>query len=175
MNKDSEFYNLLVNETIDWIKKNREIYRPLASELFTELKEKFKPYFPEEILSEARIFKTKVLPEFDFLNKHGFTEFTKKALSLEYNSGIIFIDTLVISNLKNYDLSSLVFYLLVHSTSYKLIGKDKFIRLYIQQSLEQNYNLKKIPIEQNAEDLTSKFQKGEIFNIEDQLLAFFSE
>jgi len=84
MEIDKEFYDFLLKKTISWILKNRNIYRPLGKELDSIYKEKFKNYFEQEILQDARIFSTKIIPEFDFLDEYGFTEFTRKILNLKY-------------------------------------------------------------------------------------------
>jgi len=174
MAENNEFYNFLVKSTISWIYKNREIYRPIATFLDKKLKEKLYKYFNKDIIENAKVFVTNTLPSFDFLKNYGFTEFTNKALNLAYNTGIIFIDTLVISSKAKMELNSIVFYLLIHSSSYRLIGVESFISKYVHQSLEENYNLKEITIEKFASTLTSRFEGGEIFNVDEELKKFFS-
>ncbi|MCR4421989.1 MAG: hypothetical protein NUV32_05925 [Exilispira sp.] len=174
MAENNEFYDFLVKNTISWIYKNREIYRPIATTLDKKLKERLYPYFNEDIVDNAKVIITNTLPSFDFLKDYGFTEFTNKALNLTYNSGIIFIDTLVISSRSKIEFDSIVFYLLVHSSSYRLIGVESFVSKYVHQSLEENYNLKEILIEKFASSLTTRYEKGESFSVEEELKKFYS-
>lgn len=169
MKKDTEFVAFLIKKTISWICKNREFYRPKAKELDKALVEKFSPYFPWEVLKDTRVYLTKKLPKFDFLDEYGFTDFTKKILKLEYKKGVIFIDTLLISTSAIDEYESIVFYLLVHLTLYKIIGYEDFVRRYVNQALLENYNVKEITLERNAANLTDRFLKGEIFDVTKEL------
>ncbi len=129
-----DFFDLIFDETIRWVYKNHDIYRQIALEIDRKLKDKLSKYFSFNLLNGIKIYYSKTLPKFDYLNKYGFTEFTNNALNLSYTKGIIFIDTLVISSDEKGQLS-IVFYLLVHATLYKIYGTEFYIKEYVKQSL----------------------------------------
>lgn len=67
------------------------------------------------------------------------------------------------------EYESIIFYLLVLLTLYKIIGYEDFVRRYINQSLHENCNVKEIILEKNAANLTDRFLKGEIFDVKKEL------
>lgn len=173
MHKDDLFEQFLIEKIIIWINEKRSYYRPLAGPLDEALIKKFSPYFDEKMLREVRVYLTKSLPQFDFLDEFGFTDFTKKAMNLEYKKGVIFFDTFVIS-ISSIDIYELIiFYLSVHMTLYKKIGLKDFITKYVKQSLELNFNTREILIEKLAERLTDRYEKGEVFDVSKEIEKYF--
>lgn len=173
MQNDNDFFKFLINKSIIWIYKNREFYREKAKELDKNLIKKLESYFSKDILLNARVYIADSMPKFDFLDEYGFTDFTRKILKLEYKKCTLFLDTLIISKKALDEYESLVFYLLVHSTSYKILGIEEFIKKYIKQALIENYNLSHINIESKARELSQRFINKEIFDVSKELEKFF--
>lgn len=149
----------LARQAADWIRAEQSIQRPLASPLAPSEIELFAPFFPRDILLEARVHAVEEMPSPKFLGslRHQGRQILdfRRALSLALDDTVL---------LRGVDVPpgspsrrSVLFHELVHCVQYRALGVDAFVDHYLASLISNNYRYPDIVFEHQAFELQHRF------------------
>ncbi len=168
------FLAYLVTEGSSWILSQREILRPTSTTLSVDYRDRYAAYFRPKTLDAVRHQLV------DIIENPGFyDELSERGLDIPLDfsrmDGIAFVDTISISrqNLREVDLTRLLFHECVHVAQYRYLGVAEFVSQYVDGWANGGFNYFAIPLEIQAYELEQRFSRGEIFSVEDAVAESF--
>lgn len=172
----NDFLSYLMTEGSSWILSRREILRPSSVTLSDEYRDRYAPYFRPETLDRVRyqfVDKIENPGFYDELSERGID------IPLDFSrmDGITFVDTISVSrrNMRELDLTRLLFHESVHVAQYDHLGMERFISQYVHGWANNGFNYFAIPLEMQAYELERRFAWGEIFSVEDVVAERFDQ
>jgi len=170
------FLAYLVTEGSSWILSQREILRPTSTTLSVDYRDRYVAYFRPKTLDAVRHQLV------DIIENPGFyDELSERGLDIPLDfsrmDGIAFVDTISISrqNLRELDLTRLLFHECVHVAQYRYLGVAEFVSQYVDGWANGGFNYFAIPLEIQAYELEQRFSRGEIFSVEDAVAESFDQ
>jgi hypothetical protein len=151
----------LLTQAKEWILQQRSLYQKDSSSIHPADIERLNSYYTEQILRSVRIAYTDIIenpPFFDKLTESGITQL----INFNDTAGITFNDCIVISRKFEHtpaEFTSLLFHELVHVVQYQILGIERFISEYINGWINNGFSYYKIPLEEQAFLLQSRFDR----------------
>ncbi|MDY7092995.1 MAG: hypothetical protein SX243_08490 [Acidobacteriota bacterium] len=162
----------IVQQAHAWIEDQRQTHRPEARPLTNEELELYGPYFPEEVLTTARI---RTVPRFE--NPPFLAELRIPAantLDFRQASGLALIDTILLNESRSSGFSPqfILFHELVHLTQYRHLGPETFLKSWIGDLVVNGRSYTQIRLEAQAFELARRFAggRGGVFSVEGEVL-----
>jgi hypothetical protein len=155
----------------DYILASRKKYRPAAAPLVSEQVAALRPFFPAEVLENARILVlrgTRIQdPSFYTIAK---MMGVRDLPSFSEVTAVTFVDVIV----SHEEFTpSVLFHELVHAVQYGQLGAKKFSALYVNGFIKGG-SYDEIPLEKNAFELESRFRAGQNggFSVSDEVRSW---
>lgn len=157
-----DLLRFLVEEGIQWVQSQREVYRTGARTLSKGEKNALSGYFNADILGLAQVSMADKIGNPDFYASLKGAD-SLPLLDFTGAIGITYIDTIVLS--KHYLTSNprvipILFHELVHIVQCHLLGLRDFVELYIGGWAENSFNYYAIPLEVEAYRLSRLYEKN---------------
>ncbi|MEK7581548.1 MAG: hypothetical protein AAB512_04665 [Patescibacteria group bacterium] len=140
-----------------WCRKQRDLYRPLASPLSLNEKTIYGSFFPEEVIEEARFVQLNEGLESPQADPGSPIKFSLSAMM-----AFTFVDTVVETPLmprSEAAIRRVRFHELVHVTQVRAFGEDAVVEQYLRSWSRAGYNYWEIPFEAQARNLERAFMK----------------
>ncbi|MCP4202800.1 MAG: hypothetical protein GY769_12810 [bacterium] len=173
---DADLVELFKHEGVAWIRAQREHYRPRATPLSEEDRDKLSAYFSQQVLDRARVL---VVRGFD--NPGFFSVFEERGephpIDLRRASAMALVDTILVAKsaaggpLRD----RLLFHELVHMVQYELLGLEDYMDRYVDGWAQSGRDYREIPHERQAFDLAARFRRsaGDAFSVETEVRSRF--
>jgi hypothetical protein len=157
----------------DFVLKNQKRYALRATPLSAEQKSAMQPFFPADVLEQARVLALhgdRILdpPFYSMARVMGI----KNLPSFADTAAVTFVDVIV----SHEDMDdALLFHELVHVAQYAQIGSKEFASLYLNGFLSGG-SYAKIPLEQHAQDLEKRYTaaRTQVFSVGDEVKAMIA-
>lgn len=164
------FLEYLAVEGLAWIRSQREGLRPGSAALTGEQRDRLAPYFRAETLDAVRYRLVERIENPDFYADLA-AQGIDAPLDFSRMAGITFIDTIAIAlpDPTEQELIELLFHEAVHVAQYRHLGEESFIAQYVQGWAGNGFDYFSIPLEQQAYALQWRFERGELFSVEEYL------
>lgn len=169
----------LVQKAIAWIEEQRRIFRSEGRPLNEVERQALDPFFPAEVLDEARIAFAPRIGNPPFITELGTRADGSLLFDVRSASAIAFVDTVVAAETRTRPGTrrwvGLLFHELVHLTQYRLLGTEDFIRRYIQSMVDVSFAYPAIAHEAQAFSLQRRFEgdPGNVFSVESEVRRSF--
>ncbi len=169
----------LVQQAHLWVQEERTEQRPHAEPLTDSEKQLYAPFFPPEVLEEARVRAVDSMPSPRFLSK--IRHKGQRVFNFRRAVGLALDDTLL---LRGADVPagsparrSVLFHELVHSVQYQALGVESFMQLYLASLVANDYSYPNVAFEHQAFELQHRFNvdPGTPFSVEDEVADMVQE
>lgn len=171
-----DLVELFKTEGVVWIHSQRDRHRSRARPLSKRDRLAMAPYFPERVLSAARV---RIVDGFE--NPAFFSHFEERGepypLDLRRANAMALVDTILItrasSGLPTRD--RLLFHELVHLMQYEALGLEGYMGGYVDSWAQNSRRYRGIPHEEQAFDLAARFWRlrSETFSVEAEVRSLF--
>ncbi|MGA2298316.1 MAG: hypothetical protein ABSG15_12280, partial [FCB group bacterium] len=156
-----EITELLRKDIKKWVLEEQKIHEVDAVPISAQDKLLLNSYFEPSILNSVKIKIVSSIPAPDFSPK------TKKILkqngfNFDKIAGLALVDCIVMpmeQKVKGLKWTSLLFHELVHCTQYKLLGISKYIELWVNGLVNNDFKYEKNPFEIVASNLHRRFEE----------------
>jgi hypothetical protein len=151
----------LIGKGQEWMKEQRQVFRPLGRVLPDTAIAQFSLYFEEQLLQKIRLVTVPALENPGFIKEYQSILAEKAIPSLDFSTmaGITFVDTiLLVDRFLGESATALIFHELVHAVQYEVLGLEKFVELYILGWVNQGFNYAAIPLEMDAYELQNRYE-----------------
>ena len=169
----------LLPRAVTWVQQQRDHFRPRGRPLNETERRAFEPFFPQEILEEARIATTDRITNPEFVEDLGTGPDGGLLYDMRGASGIAFIDTVAVVDSRTEPGSrrwmGLIFHELVHLTQYRELGIEGFVESYVRSMAEVEFHYPSIDHESQAFELQRRFARGPeaVFSVQDEVRKKF--
>ena len=152
-----------------WIRRRRDLHRPLAGPLPDEAREAMAPYFEPAALEAIRVHRVPRirLPwPVALVGRLG-----RAPLDFGHVWGITYLDTIVLATEVVDDVreTAFLFHECVHAAQVRLLGPVGFVRRYAEEWAAAGWRYREIGLERQAYALQRRFEAGETFRVEAEL------
>lgn len=158
----------------DYVLSSRKKYGAKALPLSPEQRSSMLPFFPEEILDQARLLwlrdeRVQDPPFYGMARMLGF----KNLPSFADTAAVTFVDVIVSHEEFTEDL---LFHELVHAVQYAQLGSKEFASRYVNGFLNGG-SYEEIPLEKNAHELEQRHRanKDQVFSVVDEVKQAITE
>jgi hypothetical protein len=165
-----ELLQYFIREGAAWARSQRDILRPGAVALSSQLKKFYSAHFAADTLSAVRLCFLPVIPNPTF-----YADLGRRGISIPLDftqmEGITYDDTFVITQSSSNPnvLAPLLFHECVHVAQYKCLGVDGFMEQYVRGWVDNGLDYFSIPLEREAYELQRRFTEGEPFSVDEEL------
>ncbi len=152
--------DFLIQNGAEWVRAQRDLYRPTARPLTTEEKAAFAGFFDAQTLDSAQIKNVPVIQNPEFYGQLSALG-VSTPLDFTMMAGITFEDTILISvtrTLPSTPFAPLLFHELVHVVQYETLGLQGFVVQYIRGWEQNGFQYAAIPLEHDAYELQSRYE-----------------
>jgi hypothetical protein len=154
-----------------WIQTRRRHYRRTGSPLTTEDREALLTYYSADLLDRVRVARPPHI-ENPLLVRALVPLGLKPPADLRRMMGMAFVDTVALSQGAGRIRSrSILFHELVHCVQYQVMGTRRFLTAYVHDWLTNGRDYWTIVFEEEAYELTDRFNRGEVFSVEAEVRA----
>jgi hypothetical protein len=165
-----EELNSLVTEAISWLLQQQELFLPSSIPLDGNQKKELQPFFPAEILGQARILDVSQTgesipyPPFYERVRAGGARVVPDAAHMNAMS---FVDVMVFNRQPTLRT---IFHNLVHVAQFALLGPDRVMRGYFQTLNEAGLWMV-VPYEEQAYQLDARYTRNpsDVFSVEEEI------
>lgn len=151
----------LITNGKSWVRSQRNLHRPSASQLSPAARRALAPYFDPRLLDHLRVRLVRRIANPDFYSDF---ERARKPIPLDFTAmtGITFIDTVLLAQDRGGSMTNiaLLFHECVHAVQYRLLGIDQFVERYVSGWAQNGYQYRSIPLERDAYDLQGRFERA---------------
>jgi hypothetical protein len=154
-----ELVRFLLDRAPGWVETQREAFQPTSVPISEEDRSILRHYFGHAVLQASRLAWVDEIPNPDFyaaLERAG----EERPLDFGLMTAITFVDTIVISRSQFEGPATwrpLLFHELVHVVQYRVLGRDRFVRQYIEGWARNGFFYESIPLERMAYELQGRF------------------
>lgn len=150
----------LIRDAKAWVKQQRRRHRRSAAYVSDKDRRKLSIHFDAYALEHARFKRVPIIENPDFMEA-----IKGRGIRLPYdfskNRGICFQDTVLTSETYRPPQGkrlALLFHQLVHVVQYQVLGLDRYVEAYLEGWISGGFEYHRIPLEQHAYELQSKFE-----------------
>lgn len=174
-----EFLPVFIREGTSWVLTQRSSMRRTAEPLTSDAVGVLAPYFPAEVLGNARLcFVDEIQnpPFYVALVSQGIDV----PLDFRLMAGITFVDTIVVAKRflpsSPHEFLVLLFHELVHVVQYSVLSPERFVPEYVLGWANASQVYAKIPLEVQAYELAARFASSfpTAFSVEEEVRSSFS-
>jgi len=157
-----------------WVVAQRDRLRPLSRALTDVERRAMAPWFEAVTLEQARVVLQERCPSPDFLSPELVARLQALNVDptlfrMETMAGITFDEVIVIATWGQAPARlrpGLLFHELVHVAQYRALGVERFMEIYVRGFAEAGY--RDTPPEAQSYALTARFERGEVFSVEEE-------
>jgi hypothetical protein len=173
-----DYLEILIAHSAQWVQDQRRKHRVTSQPLPVDVATALAPYFSPQLLSRVRVDYPARIEHPDFLQLlegQGFPPLP----DFREMAGITFGDVICLA--REYlpaaagERSTLFFHECVHVVQYQILGVDEFIRQYVGGWAANGYHYEAIPLELQAFAITSGFQYGRCFDVDERVRRELAE
>lgn len=168
----------LTREAQAWVAAERARHRPEAQPLTDEEKAKLAPFFPADVIENARVRVVNSLENPPFFS--AYDELGRRyPLNVESAVGLALVDTVLLARShggRGTDARlSVLFHELVHLTQYRQYGAEGMLERYVRVFAEGGFVYRTNPYEDQAFDLQRRFGRhpDRVFSVEAEVIRRF--
>lgn len=152
-----------------WVRRRRELHRPLSLPLSGAPREALAPYFQPDLLEAIRVHRVpRIRPPWPvgLLGRLG-----RAPLDFGHVWGVTYLDTIVLATslVDEGRETACLFHECVHAAQVRLLGPAGFVRRYVEEWAAAGWRYRGIGLEREAYDLQRRFEASEAFRVEREL------
>jgi hypothetical protein len=154
---------------VAWIRRRRELHRPLGRPLDGGALHALATYFRPDLLQAIRVHRVaRIRPPWPvgLLDRVG-----RAPIDFGHVWGITYLDTIVLATslVEEKNETARLFHECVHAAQVRLLGPVGFVRRYVEEWAAAGWHYRGIGLERQAYALQRRFEAGERFRVEAEL------
>ena len=179
--KMDEVIDLLIEESIKWIKQQRNNYISQAVSLNPKEKELLRKWFNPHTINSARVKTVPLIENPSFYEKvarmelYGLPDMTQM-------EAFTFGDVIVVAQkykpaMDSMLWHSLLFHELVRASAFRILGVNKFVEFYINDWMKSGFSFEMISLEVVAGQFQKRFENYHdiTFSVEEELREYIKD
>lgn len=154
---------------VAWIRRRRDLHRPLGQPLDGGALDALAPYFRPDLLEAIRVHRVaRIRPPWPvgLLDRVG-----RAPIDFGHVWGITYLDTIVLATslVDERRETECLFHECVHAAQVRRLGPAGFVRRYVEEWATAGWRYRGIGLERQAYGLQRRFEAGETFRVEAEL------